>query len=241
MEKSYFKKLSICLSICFVLLCTVLIINSCKKDNTVKTQTALTNPAVLQAKTWYESTYPVNTGSKLTTQSVNTTNSGVFDYSQYVKPYWSHAATYSRLNKNVVEIPIDPSVKLGSAFKNQTANQEIYPKENSRSSFLLLSNNKNYDAYIMTIYADPSYLKNDTSKLSHNTYLKHDADFTGLVLYFTPKGQYVSGFAYKNGKLIIPASAVAPSSGQTVQSVKTPNLKTNVEQEYDCTFYYNLT
>jgi hypothetical protein len=42
----------------------------------------------------------------------------------------------------------------------------------------------------MTILADPAYMKNDTTKLALNTYRKRDANFTGMVLYFTPKGQF---------------------------------------------------
>jgi len=88
---------------------------------------------------------------------------------------------------------------MESPLKSKTTGDEYYTKENSTSSFLLLSDGKNFEAYIMTVMADPAYLKNDHSKLSHNTYQKHDADFTGHVFYFTPKGEYLSGYAYKNG------------------------------------------
>ena len=52
MENSYFKKLSIQLSIAFVLLCTAFIIHSCKKESKF-TQLSLAD-SVSQAKTWYE-------------------------------------------------------------------------------------------------------------------------------------------------------------------------------------------
>jgi hypothetical protein len=53
----------------------------------------------------------------------------------------------------------------------------------------------------MTIVADSSYLQNDFTKLKQNTFKHYDPGFSGKVLYFTPKGVFVSGWSYKKGKL----------------------------------------
>lgn len=60
MKHPYLKTLNFRLtSSCILCLCVVVIINSCRKDNKNTSQTALPL-AVSQAKTWYESTYPLN-------------------------------------------------------------------------------------------------------------------------------------------------------------------------------------
>jgi hypothetical protein len=60
MKQFNLKKLSFPLLISLV--CTAFIIHSCKKDN--KTQ-PLADPELNQAKTWYESTYPVAGNSRM--------------------------------------------------------------------------------------------------------------------------------------------------------------------------------
>src|SRR5471030_3487983 len=83
-----------------VLLAALLIIHSCKKDN----KTApLADPVLNQAKEWYESTYPAAGNSRmLITQSTRPAANGAFNYSQYTKPDWNHAAKYARLGKSVI-------------------------------------------------------------------------------------------------------------------------------------------
>ncbi|MBB5396347.1 hypothetical protein [Mucilaginibacter sp. AK015] len=147
-------------------------------------------------------------------QTVHTNGNGTgFDLSQKVKPDWPHATRYTRLGKDVIEMPICPDSKFKSILKKKINNQ-AYSKSYTRSSYLLLKDVKGYKAYIMTIVADSSYIKGDPGKLANNTYRQHDADFSGLVLYFTPKGKYLNGYAYKNGQLVESGSAVQ-SQGRT--------------------------
>jgi hypothetical protein len=212
---------------------TAIIIESCKKDNHAEQQAAVTDPAIAQAKTWYESTYPVNT-NKVTTQA-NGTNS---DLSQIIKPDWQHNASYSRFNKKVIELPLDPSSKFNPAIKNMTTGRSSNSAY-SRSSFILINNGSGYEAYVMTLIADSAYLKNDRSKLDRNKYNKRDADYSGLVLYFTPNGKYIGGWRYKDGHLVVPGNP-GSSSGAKVQSLGTSKLKPMYE---DCYAFYlvNLT
>lgn len=200
-----------------VIALSALIIESCKKDNHAEQQTTITDPAVIQAKSWYESTFPVNS-NKQNTQAT-TTNS---DLSQLIKPDWQHNASYTRFNKPVIEIPIDPSSKFNPSIKNKTtgwSSNQAY----SRSSFILLNNGSGYDAYVMTLIADSAYLKNDLSKLDRNKYNKRDANYSGLVLYFTPKGKYVGGWRYKDGHIV--SSGSQSGSGIKVQSTGNSKLK----------------
>jgi hypothetical protein len=202
------------------------IINSCKKDSRNDQQNSVTDQAIAQAKTWYESTYPVSS-TKVTTQA-NGTNT---DLSQIIKPDWQHNASYTRFNKKVIELPLDPSSKFNPAIKNMTTGRSSNSTY-SRSSFILINNGSGYDAYVMTLIADSAYLKNDLSKLDRNKYNKRDADYSGLVLYFTPKGKYIGGWRYKDGHIVVPGSQ-NNSSGVKVQSLGTSKLKPMSEDCYD--------
>ena len=219
-----FKKASLLLlaATCLV----AVIINSCKKDSHPDSQNAVSDPAVVQAKAWYESTYPVG-NTKLNTQAI-TANPNL---SQLIKPDWVHAATYARIGQPVVELPVDASsVKLNITLSNSANGKPVYNKEYSRSSFLLLNNGTGYKAYVMTVIADSSYLKGDLTKLDHNKYNKHDADFSGAVIYSTPKGAFVSGWFYKNGSITGKISSPKTGAGYsgTGSKVAINSLKTNM-------------
>jgi len=241
MKQPFFKKLTAGLMICFSVLGTALIIHSCKKDNSATKPPTVTAPVISEAKAWYESTYPVaaTAGTKLTTQGLNSTANGIFDYSQHIKPDWAHGASYTRYNTGVVELPIDPSSpKISSDFKNMTTGKVLYKQQYSRSSFLLLNDGKNYKAYVMTIITDSAYINNDLSKLSLTTYRKRDPNFSGVVVYFTPTGKFVSSYGYKNGTLIPGPSANTASTGQNTNSINTSHLKTDEIAISDCLAWF---
>jgi len=87
----------------------------------------------------------------------------------------------------------------------------------------------------MTIIADSAYLGNDRSKLANNTYRKLDAGFSGVVIYSTPKGQFMSSWGYKNGHLL-PASG-SGLSGQNQSGVRT-NEVGQAPANNNCFSYY---
>ncbi|MDB5008302.1 MAG: hypothetical protein JWP45_2695 [Mucilaginibacter sp.] len=84
----------------------------------------------------------------------------------------------------------------------------------------------------MTIIADSAYLKNDLGKLGRNRYNKRDSDFSGVVLYSTPKGKFVSGWFYKNGHITSALSSAqktystvtTKNNGLTLQGLKTADI-----------------
>src|SRR5580698_4452625 len=119
MPKTYFKNFNKrILIVCSVILSAAVIINSCKKDNSVSADTAVNS-----ARTWYESTYPATSSSKNFSVFKSSADlNSVFDFTQHIKPDWNHAATYSRFGADVVELPVDPSVKFSSDFRNMTNN-----------------------------------------------------------------------------------------------------------------------
>ena len=206
-----------------LLIVTGIIINSCRKDSKNLSVPPL-SPAVALAKAWYESTYKStgSTNSKLVTDAIGA--HPTFDFSQHVKPDWQHNSSYTRYSKNVIELPLEAGFKINTGIGTDPNGKPIYKQEYSRSSFLLLNDGKNYDAYVMTIIADSAYLKNDLSKLARNKYNKRDTDFGGVVLYYKPNGTYVSSWFYKHGRLI-DISTLAASQPNVTK--KTQGLQTN--------------
>lgn len=225
--KPALKKL---LLLCAPIALITVIIGSCKKDNHVTTPPADNPAAVTEAKSWYEKSYPAST--KLSVQAASVGQ----DWSQGVKPDWNNGATYTRFDDDVIELPVDASVsgKLALGIKEQTTGTE-YKAANSKSSFLLIKSLGVYQAYIMTIIGDPSYLKGDLTKLDRNKYNKRDSAFTGVVLYSTPKGKFVNAWTYKNGAIsgqISPdsASATSANTGKT----QTDAIKANLTATTTC-------
>lgn len=213
---------------------SLLLINSCRKDEKNTQQTILL-PDVSLARSWYESTYPAVTGGDKKSTSAIHPKGTFLDLSQFIKPDWQHPVSYVKQSKGVIELPIDPGSKISSTLKNIVNNNTYADKANSRSSFIFLKDKNGYKAYIMTIIADASYLKNDLSKLANNSYRKHDADFSGLVLYFTPKGKYLNGYRYTNGKLII----ASPANKAQTTATKSNKLKVNKEEPVCIDWYWD--
>ncbi|WP_295796841.1 hypothetical protein [Mucilaginibacter sp.] len=211
------------------ILAVALIVHSCRKENKHDSPSM---PEIAAAKAWYENTYPANgsTSGKLLTQSAGEHH----DLSQWIKPDWQHVEMYTRLGKSVIELPIEPSAKFGLTLQFGTRRVDpIY----SRSYFLLINDGQKYNAYVLTIIADSSYVNNDVSKLTHNTYRKHDPDFSGSVLYFTPTGAYLGGYAYKNGQIITPTTDAGTDAVQKVQSISSGKLTPNTMVQV-CTDWY---
>ncbi|QEM13998.1 hypothetical protein [Mucilaginibacter rubeus] len=221
-----YGKLTLALS--FVLILAV-IVGSCKKDFSSSPQ-VITDPAINKAKTWYEGTYLANQGN-LAVQATNTNT----DWNQRIKPDWQHPDSYTKLNKNVIEMPVDPGSKFSSGLK---VGKYSLNKKYSRSYFLLLNDGNKYEAYVMMVIADSAYVGSNLSKLGNNTYHKHDDNFGGLVLYFTPQGNYLNGYCYKNGKLVTKTSDQS-GGRQKVQSTSVNKLTPDLTQApTNCTDWY---
>jgi hypothetical protein len=220
MKNNHLKGLAVRLTLCMALVGVILIIHSCRKEN--KLGSLPLTDSVSKAKTWYESAYPVTTGGSgsLSTLSVNG-STGNFDYSQHIKPDWEHNASYRRLGKSVIEMPMNPSNKFAAALKNNNTGKVVYMKENTKTSFIILNDGKTNEAFVMTIYAAASYIAGDPTKLAKNTYRHRDATFTGLVAYSTPKGQFIRAYAYNNGVLLGPSGSTTTAASLKAQGLTT--------------------
>src|SRR5579872_7006070 len=100
------KPFTIRLIAAFLLVVSIVVIHSCKKDKAEKTVTAsTTNPTVVLAQKWYQSTYPnVNnaTTTKQTSQSVARLSR---DWSKKFFPVWSRANVFTEDGMTFIELP----------------------------------------------------------------------------------------------------------------------------------------
>jgi hypothetical protein len=210
-------------------LTTLFIINSCRKELKSNNTNGLA-PALMQAKTWYESTYLQTASSNKSLTTFSTSGSKhENDLSQLIQPDWNNSDVYNRLNSDVIEMPVDPASKYNFSVSNTV---KAYNKAYTKTSFILLKSGEKYEAYVMVVAADSGYVQNDLSKLAHNTYRHHDADFSGMLFYFTPKGVLVSSYTYKSGH-------IATSSGAKT-ATNTAKLKTQSDNDY-CIDWYLVT
>ncbi|MGZ3753707.1 MAG: hypothetical protein ACXVAY_02040 [Mucilaginibacter sp.] len=247
MNKTIFKSTNTRILLCCgFLIFTAIIIHSCKKDNKNQLQdTDITDPNVLAAQAWYNTSYPASAAtSTSTTQATQSTGAqqATTDWSKIISPYWSKAAAFtSKKGLNIVEAP---ALKKGDmAFaRSMPANLSKYDfsQSGSLTSMLILKQGTQYAAYAMTIMGDSSYIKGDYSKLANNTYRKKDKDFTGWVLYHQLNGTFVNGWRYVNGK-VTAAAHYNPGTGtstQAVQSISSP--KVNVLQTCEITIVWHI-
>lgn len=108
-----------------------MVIHSCRKDSKNDPQSS---PAIIAAKSWYESAYPVNNSANGKVRAQSTGDS--FDLSQLIKPDWEHAESYISDNKNIIEMPVDPDAKFISNFR---VGSDSLNKAYTRSSYLLIN------------------------------------------------------------------------------------------------------
>lgn len=226
---SFFKTLFCLLS--FIL---VVYLPGCKKENALSPQSnkLFLDSAVQSAKKWYEAAYPLSSGRKL-----NSATGNGADYSQTLKPDWYHSKKYVRFDDDVIETSMDNAITLGMVFKNETDQTPIRHSNNSISRYILLKQGDTYKAYIMTVIASPSYLGGDITKLDRNSYSKRDSDFSGSVVYLTPKGGFVSGWIFEHGKLTDQIKKTSPNTSASLQAQGT-HLKPNMLQRICVDWYY---
>lgn len=235
MKPSLSKRIRI--SFCAIVALTAFIFG-CKKEILTSSEKSLTlsDPKIIDAKSWYDKSYPKN-GQKPATRVLNSTGETEMDLSQIIKPDWNEAKSYMRFDDDVVEMPLDSNTKL-EMKNNSLTNSPNY----SKSSILLLKQGEAYSAFVMTIIGDADYINGDASKISKNTYSKRDQDFSGFIYYSTPKGKFVSGWYYRKGVAISRLEKKDHSkSVNSIQNQSVSGLKTNLVSSYQvCTDWYQF-
>jgi hypothetical protein len=133
------KLITLCLPV--LMLLTLIAINSCRKNTTSSSD--LNNQEISLAKKWYENTYPAGS-SKGMVMANSIEKNTIPDMSQIITPDWGEADGYTRLGKNVIEIPMDGSVNWQTDLQVGGASLSNHQQNYSRTSFLIVGDPGKY-------------------------------------------------------------------------------------------------
>jgi hypothetical protein len=213
-----------------LVLLAIVIAISCTKELMNVPKDALT---IEKAKAWYE---------MQKTTPVLMLKSSKADKKENCIPDWDKASASSNDDLEVVEAPLTSDnfsyYTKESLALSKEKNEQGYLNSNSR---IVIQKNKRTgirDYYIMTIIGETDYLKTNNLKISKNSYLKKDKDFSGYVLYHNIDGSFVNGWKLSQGKVI--GSLTKSSLDQATFRLKLYSPTSNSGSPTDCiqyTFY----
>lgn len=208
-------------SLNFLFLITAILISSCKKD---QYGTERVNDNINDAKTWYEENtkHVLNSLSQSNQADQNT----IPDLRMALKPDWSKAVSYLKDGAAVIEAPIYNNAKIAFSSDNKAPRLSDVDKSLIHTSFLLFNKNGAYSAYLMSIIPDSTYIQAGAYKVNSNTFKNQDEHFGGKLIYLTTKGDFISGYIYKDGKVV---ASMSIGSKQTLSNNATNgHLQTNL-------------
>lgn len=158
------------------------------------TEPALT---VKEAQAWFESSQPefllLKSGNKEKKTKV-------------AKPEWKGAFATKNDNFEIVETHIVTNGGFGFATESaydqwKATNNPGYMTSLTRLVVMKYRKSGEMVSFLMTIVGDKEYLETKQFKMWGNTYLTKDKDFSGLVLFHSPAGEFVNGWRFTNGKV----------------------------------------
>jgi hypothetical protein len=152
---------------------------------------------VEEAQAWYETSQPefllLKSGNKEKKTKV-------------ASPDWKGAFAGKNDKVEVVETHIVTNGGFGFATEN--AYDQWKATDNagyitSLTRFVVMKYRKTGEmvSFLMTIVGDKEYLETKQFEMWGNTYLTKDKDFSGLVLFHSPEGDFVNGWRYTKGKV----------------------------------------
>lgn len=123
-----------------------------------------------------------------------------------IRANWNKAKSSNNQDVSVVETEIEALGSFGFATSESIDAWKSTQKDNylcptSRLVVIRLKKTHEEYSFIMTFVGDKQYLESKNFKLSDNTYLNRQNDFTGYVLYHSLTGEFVNGWIYCDGKI----------------------------------------
>ena len=159
------------------------------------------NLTINEAKDWFNSNYQHS--SNLQSQNELLKNSKADSLKQIFE--WDKPLIESENNQDVIEVPtLFSNGSVGHMYKKteELSTSDDKRLRNSLTRLVILKNKGGEKrAFLMTQIGDPSFLKNHNYNVNENTYFKKMKDFTGLVLFHTPEGDFINGWRFKDGKV----------------------------------------
>lgn len=126
-------------------------------------------------------------------------------YSKWV-PLWENAQIFQNDTSKTIEIPLSylaqKIVSIDLSLTNTKNKNDILSIVNKESLVIEANKDSIYRAFFMVIVPSNKYIQSNGKSLTNMTYLYRDNKFDGLVLFKNLSGKFVSGWKYKDGKII---------------------------------------
>ncbi|MFA6084932.1 hypothetical protein [Mucilaginibacter sp.] len=205
-----------------LLFLSALIIYSCKKELAQSiVQPGENDPVLSEAKNWFEATYPVTALTNNTIKPASTGNKR--KWSDGVGPDWSKAAIYKKNKESIIEMPLANSIIAFVVNVIDTTKINLASNYTKTSYVVSKDSTGKFRSWFMVIIADTNYVNGNFSKVAINTYKNKDPNFSGRLLYFTPKGEFLAGWRYNKG-VITKTISINKETTIGIQSVNTPKV-----------------
>lgn len=159
-----------------------------------------------------------------------------------IRANWNKAKSSSNQDVSVVETEIEALGSFGFATSESMDAWKATQNDNylcPMSKLVVIRLKKTHEEYsfIMTIVGDKQYLECKNFKLSENTYLNRQNDFTGYVLYHSLTGEFVNGWLYCDGR--ITNKITRPENLDLPVDLKSAQVMLAIYYwEYQCTVYF---
>lgn len=126
-------------------------------------------------------------------------------YSKWV-PLWENAQIFQNDTSKTIEIPLSylaqKIVSIDLSLTHTKNKNDILSIVNKESLVIEANKDSIYRAFFMVIVPSNKYIQSNGKSLTNMTYLYRDNKFDGLVLFKNLSGKFVSGWKYKDGKII---------------------------------------
>jgi hypothetical protein len=189
---------------------------------------------IANAESWY-----VNQQAPVTRVGVTQDNSlGIL-----VAPSWNHAKEWRKGKYEVVEASLRSNANIIYYNPDTYQQKDLLSKSDKakltnvgRTVILKDLETGKIITFTMVIVGSLDYLLHKDG-LSNNNYLRREADFSGMVLYFDAEGNFVNGWRYVDGKI---TKSISPSlNDEDAASDSTTSAITRSETCYTTTIPYS--
>jgi len=159
---------------------------------------AANDPAIREAKLWYDSTYRPAGNSNSSKQLIGKYSG---DWNKKFRPDWLDAQGFYECENLIIEIPALKNGEMTLSFSGPDTPDIDFNKSGTITSLLIVKRKAGFNLYAMTIVASAAHLKANHGRLGNNTYQKKDENFEGAVFFNKMDGTFVNGWRYQNGKV----------------------------------------
>ena len=158
---------------------------------------AANDPAIREAKQWYDSTYRAAGDAKLSKQL---TEKYANNWNKKFRPDWLEAQGFNERENLIIEIPALKNGEMTLSFSGPDNPDVDFNKSGTTTSLLIVKRKEGFSLYAMTIVASAAHLKANHGRPGNNTYQKKDMNFEGAVFFNKMDGTFVNGWRYQNGE-----------------------------------------